>query len=92
MKRYGLYPMKIIFYYTLKAVVEGSGMENNNYAIVEIDEGMTMNIIGFRKTDSIIVSFFKSFCLNLQKISHPGFNEYINITNTKDNGNYSRNS
>ncbi len=45
-----------IFYYTLKAVVEGSGMENNNYAIVEINEGMKLKIIGFRKTESIKLS------------------------------------
>jgi predicted phosphodiesterase len=41
-----------IFYYTLKAVVEGSGPENNNYAIVEIDEELKIRIKGYRKTNS----------------------------------------
>lgn len=41
-----------IYYYTLKAVVEGSGPENNNYAIVEIGEDKVIRIIGFRKTES----------------------------------------
>jgi len=42
-----------IYYYTLKAVVEGTGAENNNYAIVEIDRDLSIRIIGFRKTDSV---------------------------------------
>lgn len=41
-----------ILYYTLKAVVEGSGPENNNYAIVEIGEDRMLKITGFRKTKS----------------------------------------
>jgi predicted phosphodiesterase len=41
-----------IYYYTLKAVVEGSGAENNNYAIVEIGEDKVMRVRGFRKTES----------------------------------------
>jgi hypothetical protein len=41
-----------IYYYTLKAVVEGSGAENNNYAIVEIGEDKIMRIRGFRRTQS----------------------------------------
>jgi predicted MPP superfamily phosphohydrolase len=41
-----------VVYYTLKAVVEGSGQENNNYAILEIDSRLEMKIIGFRKTKS----------------------------------------
>lgn len=41
-----------IYYYTLKAVVEGTGPENNNYAIVEIDKDMIIRIKGFRKTAS----------------------------------------
>lgn len=44
-----------IYYYTLKAVVEGSGLENNNYAIVEIDNDLTINIKGYRKTDSKVI-------------------------------------
>ena len=41
-----------IHYYTLKAVIEGSGPENNNYAIVEIGEDLVTRINGFRKTES----------------------------------------
>lgn len=42
-----------IYYYTLKAVVEGSGLENNNYAIVEIGDDQVIRLKGFRKTDSL---------------------------------------
>lgn len=41
-----------IYYYTLKAVVEGSGPENNNYAIVEVGEDKLIRIKGYRKTES----------------------------------------
>ena len=41
-----------IYYYTLKAVIEGSGAENNNYAIVEIGKDLVTRIKGFRKTNS----------------------------------------
>jgi DNA repair exonuclease SbcCD nuclease subunit len=41
-----------IYYCTLKAVVEGSGLENNNFAIVEIGEDLMIHIKGFRKTKS----------------------------------------
>ncbi len=41
-----------IYYYTLKAVVEGSGPENNNYAIVEVGEDKIIRIKGYRKTES----------------------------------------
>ena len=41
-----------IYYYTLKAVIEGSGPGNNNYAIVEIGEDLVTRIKGFRKTES----------------------------------------
>lgn len=40
-----------IHYYTLKAVVEGSGYDNNSYAIVNIDSE-TMSIEGYRKAIS----------------------------------------
>ena len=55
--RGGLNKISNILYYTLKAVVEGSGLENNNYAIVEIGEDHTIKIVGFRKTESIILSY-----------------------------------
>jgi len=41
-----------IVYYTLKAAVEGSGLANNNYAILEINSDLEMKITGFRKTES----------------------------------------
>ena len=46
--------IKDIHYYTLKAVVEGSGLENNNYAIVDIGEDRIIRIKGYRKTESDI--------------------------------------
>jgi len=44
--------LKDIHYYTLKAVIEGSGPENNSYAIVEIDKNMVIQITGYHKTKS----------------------------------------
>jgi alkaline phosphatase len=38
-----------IHYYTLKAMVEGSGEENNSYAIVEVFDDLTLVISGYRK-------------------------------------------
>lgn len=38
-----------IHYYTLKAVVEGPGPENNSYAIVEVKPDMSITITGYRK-------------------------------------------
>ena len=38
-----------IHYYTLKAVVEGSGPENNAYAIVELDADLNITVTGFRR-------------------------------------------
>ena len=40
-----------IHYYTLKAAVEGSGEENNAYAIVEIDRHGQITIDGYRKAN-----------------------------------------
>jgi len=48
----GLIRIKNINYYTLKAMVEGTGPENNNYAIAEINQDMKIRIKGFRKTIS----------------------------------------
>lgn len=42
-----------IVYYTLKAAIEGSGLENNSFAILEINKKMEMNLIGYRKTESV---------------------------------------
>lgn len=44
-----------IYYYTLSALVEGSGVENNHYAIVEIGEDRAIHIHGYRKTKSQIL-------------------------------------
>ena len=41
-----------IVYYTLKAAIEGSGLENNSFAILEINPKLEMNLTGFRKTES----------------------------------------
>ncbi len=41
-----------IHYYTLKAMVEGPGEENNSYAIVEILPDTSITITGYRKAVS----------------------------------------
>ncbi|MBN2136182.1 MAG: metallophosphoesterase [Sedimentisphaerales bacterium] len=41
-----------IHYYTLKAVVEGSGEENNSYAIVEFSASGDITVTGYRKAVS----------------------------------------
>jgi len=38
-----------IHYYTLRAVVEGSGEQNNSYAIVEVYPGGAMTVTGYRR-------------------------------------------
>ncbi|MEX0780128.1 MAG: metallophosphoesterase [Balneolales bacterium] len=38
-----------IHYYTLKAMVEGSGRQNSSYAIVDVFDDMTLSITGYRK-------------------------------------------
>jgi len=42
-----------IFYYTLKSVVEGTGTENNNFAIVNINEKLEVKFKGYRKTEDL---------------------------------------
>ena len=44
-----------IHYYVLKAVIEGSGAENNSYAIVDIN-GESIEIKGFRRAQSMMLS------------------------------------
>ena len=41
-----------IHYYTLKAMVAGSGEENNSYAIVEIHDNHTITVTGYRRAIS----------------------------------------
>lgn len=38
-----------IHYYTLKAVVEGSGPENNAYAVVEVRADLSLTVTGYRR-------------------------------------------
>jgi predicted phosphodiesterase len=45
--------IKGIPYYTLKGMIEGSGPENNAYALVEVDPQGDITIKGFRKADSL---------------------------------------
>jgi alkaline phosphatase len=42
-----------IHYYTLKAMVEGSGEENNAYALVEVRPDGSMTITGYRRAESV---------------------------------------
>jgi hypothetical protein len=38
-----------IHYYTLKAVVEGSGQENNSYAVVEVRSDLGISVLGYKQ-------------------------------------------
>jgi len=51
----GLVKIDGIHYYILKAVIEGSGSENNSYAIVEVRKDFSLNVVGFRKAQSIVL-------------------------------------
>ncbi len=52
----GMKTMDGIHYYTLKGMVEGAGMENNSFAIVEIKKDYTIRIIGFYRATSAELS------------------------------------
>jgi alkaline phosphatase len=41
-----------IHYYTLKAMVEGSGAGNNSYAIAEVDRDLNITVKGYKKAIS----------------------------------------
>ncbi len=41
--------IKGIHYYTLKAMIEGTGEKNNSYAIVEINDNRDITVTGYRK-------------------------------------------
>ena len=45
-----------IHYYTLKAVVEGSGAENNSYAVVEVAPDLGLTVTGFRRATGMMMS------------------------------------
>ena len=42
-----------IHYYTLKALVEGQGVENNSYAITEVHPDNSITVAGYRKAQSM---------------------------------------
>jgi hypothetical protein len=42
-----------VHYYTLRAVVEGSGVDRNAYAVVEVQPDLTISVTGFRRAASI---------------------------------------
>lgn len=41
-----------IHYYTLKAVVEGSGQDSNSYAVVEVRSDLSISVRGYRKAET----------------------------------------
>lgn len=47
-----LHTINGIHYYTLKAVIEGSGPHENSYGIVEVDQDLNIQIKGYRKAVS----------------------------------------
>ncbi len=46
-----------IYYYTLKAMVEGSGSSNSSYAIVDVYEDYSIAITGYRKAENKNLSY-----------------------------------
>ncbi len=44
-----------IHYYTLKALVEGQGAENNSYAIAKVHPDGSITVTGYRKAESILL-------------------------------------
>lgn len=42
-----------VHYYTLRAVVEGSGPEQNSYAVVEVLGNLTISVTGFRRAETL---------------------------------------
>ena len=57
--RGGFNSINNIYYYTLKALIEGSGPENNSYTIVEISKDLQKDFIiritGYRKAESLLL-------------------------------------
>jgi 3',5'-cyclic AMP phosphodiesterase CpdA len=45
-----------IHYYTLKAVVEGTGLENNAYAAVEVQADLNIVVTGYRRATSVAMA------------------------------------
>ena len=46
-----------IHYYTLKAVVEGPGQENNSYATVEVQPNHDVIVTGYRKAQHMELAY-----------------------------------
>lgn len=44
-----------IHYYTLKALVEGSGAENNSYATVEVHPNLDLTVTGYRRATTMVL-------------------------------------
>ena len=42
-----------IHYYTLKAIIEDSGPENNAYAVVDVHPDLSLTVTGFRRAVSM---------------------------------------
>lgn len=51
----GISRIEGINYYTLPAMVEGSGPENSAYAVVRIESDLTLSITGRRKAESVTI-------------------------------------
>lgn len=45
-----------IHYYTLKAVVDGTGAESNSYALLEVDDAYNITITGYRRAVSMALA------------------------------------
>ncbi len=45
-----------IHYYTLKGMIEGSGPENNSYAVVEVTPQGGIRVMGFRRAESMTLA------------------------------------
>ncbi len=61
-----------IHYYTLKAVVEGQGQENNSYAIVELQADRNLIVTGCRKATSIELARVSSAALYDRRLTTSG--------------------
>ena len=45
--------MNGIHYYTLRAIIEGSGEANNAYAVVEVGANLDITVTGYRRAVSL---------------------------------------
>lgn len=63
-----------IHYYTLKALVEGTGLANNSYAIAEVHPDGNITITGYRKAESRPLTF--SWLLSPSMVMRPSEDQY----------------